>query len=194
MIFKIIGMIVVGFFVFIFVLAIAGKFWLKRKLGEFVKDANELGKSNMPFEVAPKINISLIKLSNYLPSEKALKYRRELEQSGFERINWYEVPEMNNVQVMGAYRDDGMFAVIYDSPMSVHYDLLAVNKDNYLMVIKNAQLNMRPVIGSKVMRKQVASSVSIRDALVFFEETLSSAQVILKKSDFENIFLRSYDA
>ena len=43
MFFKIIGMLVVGFFVFVFLLGFFGKFWIRSKLGKMIKEANEMG-------------------------------------------------------------------------------------------------------------------------------------------------------
>ena len=198
-IFKIIGMFVVGLFVFVFIAAFVGQFWLKSKFKKIIEQAKQnsphgpaRGPGQQPIDIEPDQFLSLVKRSYADVSDAVSSLRNEVSSLGFKEFNVYEIPEMPFSAILASHREDGLFAVIYDAENSAHYDLIAKSKTGAIYTVSNSDKDYRAVSGEQVFKKLLPNNESFSKALEFLQAEKSEDLQILKQSNFEGILLQSY--
>lgn len=191
MFFKIIGMLVVGFFVFVFLLGFFGKFWIRSKLGKMIKEANEMGPAGNPFEVEQRVNISLVKREAYSPSQAASQLSEQLRQNNFSLLNWYEIPEMQETNILGAHRDD-FFVIIYDKQNTAYFELLAETLNEEIMLLSNAAPDRKMSQYGGVYKKHLPPNTGLDAAIGFLKANVGGTLKPLSRNDFKNLYMRAH--
>ena len=193
-IFKIIGMLVVGFFVFVFLLALVGQFWLKSKFKKIIEQAKQNSpiNSQQPIDIEPEIFLSLVKRSHADLSDSVSALRQEISSLGFNEFNVYEIPEMPFTAILACHREDGLFAIIYDAENTAHYDLIAKSNQGNIFTVSNSNQDYRALSGEHVYKKQLSSSDSFSAALEFLRDEKMEDLQVLQQTDFEGVLLQSY--
>ena len=196
-IFKIIGILVVGFFVLIFFAALIGQFWLKNKFKKIIEQAKQNSPHNpqsQPIDIEPEAFLSLVKRSHADLSDSVDTLRKEVSGLGFTEFNVYEIPEMPFSAILASYRKDGLFAVIYDSNDTAHYDLIAKSSQGNIFTISNSEKDFRALSGNHVYKKQLPIRNDFSEALEFLRNEKTEDLYILQQEDFEGLLLQSYQA
>ena len=203
MFFEIIGKIVVFFIVMIFLVGFAGKIWLKRKLTKFAEDMNSMNTNSMnsrqtqgnaaSIEV-PSIAVSLIKRSQHLHTPKTDRLVNELRDYGFEILNTYEIPEMRNVNIVSAYRNDGLFAVVYEKENFSSYELITETQNDQIYCVSNKDNPARTTLNTEINMKVLDVNSGLSEAINFIVANLPTSMNVLSAHHFDKIFLRSYQA
>lgn len=194
-IFKIIGMLVVGFFVFVFFAALIGQFWLKNKFKKIIEQAQKNSPhstQSQPIDIEPEVFLSLVKRSHAELSDSVNALRKEVSGLGFTEFNVYEIPEMPFSAILASYREDGLFAVIYDSGNTAHYDLLAKSSQGNIFTISNSEKDYRALSGAHVFKKLLPIRNDFTEALDFLNSEKTEDLQILSQADFEGLLLQSY--
>lgn len=194
-IFKIIGMLVVGFFVFVFVAALLGQFWLKNKVKKIIEQAKQNsphGSQQQPIDIEPDQFLSLVKRSHADISDSVSALRQEVSSLGFHEFNVYEIPEMPFSSILASHREDGLFAVIYDSGEKPHFDLIAKSNSGAIYTVSNSDKDYRALSGEHVFKKLLASSENFSKALEFLQAEKTEDLKVLKQVNFEGVLLQSY--
>ena len=193
-IFKIIGIIVVGFFVFVFLLAVLGQFWLKSKFKKIIEQAkrNSPTNSQQPIDIEPEVFLSLVKRSHADLSDSASALRQEVSSLGFKEFNVYEMPEMPFTAILACHREDGLFAVIYEAENASHYDLIAKSNQGNIFTMSNSNQDYRALSGEHVYKKLFSSGDSFSAALEFLRAEKMQDLQVLQQTDFEGVLLQSY--
>ncbi len=190
-------MIVVGFFVFIFFAALIGQFWLKNKFKKIVEQAKQNSPHSphsQPIDIEPEAFLSLVKRSHADLSDSVSALRKEVSGLGFTEFNVYEIPEMPFSAILASYRDDGLFAVIYDSGDIAHYDLIAKSSQGNIFTISNSEKDYRALCGNHVYKKILPIRNDFSEALEFLRTEKTEDLHILQQEDFEGLLLQSYQA
>ena len=199
-IFKIIGMLVVGLFVFVFVAALVGQFWLKSKFKKIIEQAKQNSPhgsqahrpGQQPIDIEPDQFLSLVKRSYADVSDSVRALRKEISSLGFQEFNVYEIPEMPFSALLASHREDGLFAVIYDAENTAHYDLIAKSKTGAIYTVSNSDKDYRAVSGEHVLKKLLPSNENFSKALDFLQAEKTEDLQILKQGNFEGVLLQSY--
>ena len=187
-------MLVVGFFVFVFLLALVGQFWLKSKFKKIIEQAKQNSpiNSQQPIDIEPEIFLSLVKRSHADLSDSVSALRQEISSLGFNEFNVYEIPEMPFTAILACHREDGLFAIIYDAENTAHYDLIAKSNQGNIFTVSNSNQDYRALSGEHVYKKQLSSSDSFSAALEFLRDEKMEDLQVLQQTDFEGVLLQSY--
>ena len=187
-------MLVVGFFVFVFLLALVGQFWLKSKFKKIIEQAkqNSPHNSQQPIDIEPEFFLSLVKRSHADLSDSVSSLRQEISSLGFNEFNVYEIPEMPFTAILACHREDGLFAIIYDAENTAHYDLIAKSNQGNIFTVSNSNQDYRALSGEHVYKKLLSSNDSFTEALEFLRDEKKEDLQVLQQTDFEGVLLQSY--
>jgi len=195
-IFKIIGMLVVGFFAFVFILALVGQFWLKSKFKKMIQQAKQNAPvaGQQPIDIEPEVFLSLVKRPHADFSDSVNAIRQEVSGLGFTEFNIYEIPEMPFEAILASHREDGLFVAIYDSQNSAHYDLIAKSNTGKIFTVSNSKQDYRALSGEHVFKKMLSPKDGLAQALEFLRTEKMEDLQILHQREFEGILLQSYQS
>ena len=188
-------MLVVGLFVFVLVGALIGQFWLKNKFKKIIEQAQKnspQGSQQQPIDIEPDQFLSLVKRSHADISDSVSALRQEVASFGFQEFNVYEIPEMPFSAILASHREDGLFAVIYDSGDKPHFDLIAKSNTGAIYTVSNSDKDYRALSGEHVFKKLLVSNESFSKALEFLQSEKTEDLQTLKQENFEGVLLQSY--
>ena len=158
------------------------------------KEASNYSKLLKHLDIEPEAFLSLVKRSHAELSDSVSALRKEVSGLGFTEFNVYEIPEMPFSAILASYRDDGLFAVIYDSGNTAHYDLIAKSSQGNIFTISNSANDYRALSGGHVYKKILPIRNDFSEALEFLRTEKTEELQILQVADFEGLLLQSYQA